>query len=124
MTTFNDHSPIYRQIATQIEAEIVNGALGPDEQIMSTNQYATFYRINPATAAKAFQELVDEGLLYKKRGIGMFVSADACERLRERRRGQFAANVLRPMVIEALAIGIPIADVIQNIETLAKEEQP
>jgi hypothetical protein len=71
---FDDRSPIYRQIADQVKADVVNGTLDGDEQVMSTNQYAAYYRINPATVAKAFQQLVDERVLYKKRGIGMFVS--------------------------------------------------
>ncbi len=74
---FDDRSPIYLQIAEQIKNDIVTGALAEDEQVMSTNQYAAFYQINPATAAKGFAQLVDEGVLYKKRGIGMFVSPDA-----------------------------------------------
>ena len=73
---FDDRSPIYLQIAEQIKNDIVTGALAEDEQVMSTNQYAAFYRINPATAAKGFAQLVDDGVLYKKRGIGMFVSAE------------------------------------------------
>jgi DNA-binding transcriptional regulator YhcF (GntR family) len=71
---FDNRSPIYLQIAEQIKNDIVTGALAEDEQVMSMNQYASFYRINPATAAKGFAQLVDEGVLYKKRGIGMFVS--------------------------------------------------
>ena len=90
------HGPIYRQIADQIAADILSGRLAPDEQVMSTNQYAAFYRINPATAAKAFQHLVDDGLLYKKRGIGMFVSPDAPERLRARHRQRFYRRGRRP----------------------------
>src|SRR5918993_4070100 len=83
---FDDRSPIYLQIAEQIKNDIVTGALAEDEQVMSTNQYAAFYRINPATAAKGFAQLVDEGVLYKKRGIGMFVSPDARAKLRAERR--------------------------------------
>jgi DNA-binding transcriptional regulator YhcF (GntR family) len=70
-------SPIYRQIADQVKAGVVGGDLDGDEQVMSTNQYAAYYRINPATVAKAFQQLVDEQVLYKKQGIGMFVSPTA-----------------------------------------------
>ncbi|WP_205856997.1 GntR family transcriptional regulator, partial [Phytoactinopolyspora endophytica] len=83
---FDDRSPIYYQIAEAIKNEILSGELGADEQVMSTNQYAAFYRINPATAAKGFAQLVDEGVLYKRRGIGMFVSPDARTRLLKERR--------------------------------------
>jgi DNA-binding transcriptional regulator YhcF (GntR family) len=113
---FDNRSPIYRQIAERIRADVLNGALAGDEQVMSTNQYAAFYRINPATAAKAFQELVDEGILYKRRGIGMFVSPRARAALRERHRERFFADVVDPMATEARAIGIPLAEVIAHLE--------
>jgi DNA-binding transcriptional regulator YhcF (GntR family) len=115
---FDDRSPIYRQIADRIRADVLSGALDEDEQVMSTNQYAAFYRINPATAAKAFQQLVDEGVLYKKRGIGMFVSPKARDTLRARHRKSFFADVVDPMVSEARAIGIPLAEVIAHLEEL------
>jgi GntR family transcriptional regulator len=115
-TVFDDRSPIYLQIAEQIKNDIVTGALGEDEQVMSTNQYASFYRINPATAAKGFAQLVDEGVLYKKRGIGMFVSPNARELLRKDRRDRFFTGVVDPMVAEARAIGVPLKDVVRRIE--------
>lgn len=118
MTTFDSRTPIYRQIAAQIEADILSGELPPDGQVMSTNQYAAFHRINPATAAKGIQQLVDDGLLYKKRGIGMFVSPDAPDRLRERHRERFFADVVDPMVIEANLIGVSLGDVISRIERM------
>ena len=113
---FDERSPIYQQIADQLKADILRGTLGPDEQVMSTNQYASYYRINPATAAKAFRELIDEGLLYKRRGIGMFVSADARERLRAQRRERFFAEVVDPLVAEADAIGIPLEEIVRHME--------
>jgi GntR family transcriptional regulator len=119
---FDDRSPIYRQIADRIKADVLSGNLDGDEQVMSTNQYAAFYRINPATAAKAFQQLVDEEILYKKRGIGMFVSPTARDTLRARRRETFFADVVDPMVAEARAVGIPIAEVVARIEQLAEEK--
>ncbi|GAA2533180.1 GntR family transcriptional regulator [Pilimelia columellifera subsp. columellifera] len=117
---FDERSPIYRQIAEQIKTDVLRGVLGADEQIMSTNQYATYYRINPATAAKAFQQLVDEGMLYKRRGIGMFVSATAQQMLRAQRRERFFADVVQPMVAEAHAIGIPVVDIVEHIQQSAE----
>lgn len=119
---FDEHSPIYRQIEDQIKADILSGALREDEQVMSTNQYAAFYRINPATAAKAFQRLVDDGLLYKKRGIGMFVSPRAHDRLLAEHRERFVTDILEPMVAEARAIGLSRAEVIAHIQQLMQEE--
>lgn len=116
---FDDRSPIYRQIADQVKADVVSGTLDGDEQVMSTNQYAAYYRINPATVAKAFQQLVDEQVLYKKRGIGMFVSPTARDTLRAQRRERFFSDVVDPMVAEAKAVGIPIGEILARIERLA-----
>lgn len=115
---FDERSPIYRQIADQITDDIVRGTLEEEDQIMSTNQYAAYYRINPATAAKAFQQLVDEDVLYKKRGIGMFVAPGARGRLLAARRDRFFAEVLDPMLNEAKAIGIPLATIVERINRL------
>jgi DNA-binding transcriptional regulator YhcF (GntR family) len=113
---FDDRSPIYQQIADKIKDDILSGVLGEDEQVMSTNQYAEFYRINPATAARGFHQLVDEGVLYKRRGIGMFVSPDAREKLRSQRRERFFGEVVASMVAEAQVLGIPLTDVLLWIE--------
>ena len=121
---FDDHSPIYRQIADATTRDILNGTLQEEEQVMSTNQYAAFYRINPATAAKGFQSLVDAGVLYKKRGIGMFVSTGARAQLQQEHRERFRGEVLVPMLAEANAIGMSLADVIEHLRSLAAEEAP
>jgi len=112
---FDDRSPIYQQIANGIKDDILSGALKEDEQVMSTNQYAAFYQINPATAAKGFAQLVDEGVLYKKRGIGMFVSPQARDKLRSERRERFFAEVVEPMLSEARMIGVPIEEIINHL---------
>jgi GntR family transcriptional regulator len=108
---FDERSPIYRQIAERIRSEVLAGALGEDEQVMSTTQYATHFRINPATAAKAFAELVDEGVLYKRRGVGMFVAPGARDRLRTQHRARFFDEVVDPMIDEAIAIGVDLDEV-------------
>lgn len=113
----DDRSPIYLQIADTIKRDILSGDLEADDPVMSTNQYAAFYRINPATAAKGFHQLVDEGVLYKKRGIGMFVSPGARAALVADRRERFYADVVDPMVAEAKIIGIDLDDVVARIET-------
>jgi GntR family transcriptional regulator len=116
---FDDRSPIYRQLADQLKADVVSGTLAGDEQVMSTNQYAAYYRINPATVAKAFQQLVDEQVLYKKRGIGMFVSPTARDALRAQRRETFFSDLVDPMVAEAEAVGIPLDEVVARIQRRA-----
>jgi DNA-binding transcriptional regulator YhcF (GntR family) len=112
---FDDRSPIYLQIANGIKDDVLSGTLKEDEQVMSTNQYAAFYQINPATAAKGFAALVDEGVLYKKRGIGMFVSPDARAKLLDDRRERFFTDVVEPMLAEARMIGIPIDEIVKHI---------
>lgn len=117
---FSDDVPIYRQIGDRIRADIVTGTLGADQQVMSTNQYASFYGINPATAAKAFQELIDQGLLYKRRGVGMFVSPDAQDKLVAQRRAQFVAEHVAPMIVEARALGISLDQVLDQVRKVAQ----
>ncbi len=120
---FDERSPIYRQIADQISSDVLHGVLVADEQVMSTNQYATFYRINPATAAKAFQLLVDEEVLYKRRGLGLFVAPGARELLQARHRERFYPEVIEPMLREAEAIGITRDDLIAYIAGTSSEEE-
>lgn len=112
---FSDQTPIYRQIADQIRQDILTGRIHEEEKVMSTNQYASFYRINPATAQKAFQSLVEEGILYKQRGIGMFVSPGAQEMLRSQHRESFFNDVLLPMLEQARAVGITNEELIGYI---------
>ncbi|SMQ72855.1 DNA-binding transcriptional regulator YhcF, GntR family [Devosia lucknowensis] len=119
---FSDHAPIYRQIGDRIRADIVTGTLGADQQVMSTNQYASFYGINPATAAKAFQDLIDEGLLYKRRGVGMFVSPDAREKLLGVRRARFFQEHVEPMIAEAKALGMSLDDIAAHVRAAAQTQ--
>ena len=102
----DESRPIFLQIAEQIENDIVAGALPEETQVPSTNEFATFYRINPATAGKGVNLLVDDGILYKKRGIGMFVADGARARLVAARREQFTTQYVRPLVEEAAKLGI------------------
>ena len=106
VVTFDDQSPIYRQIAEAITREILSGTLAEEEQVMSTNQYATFYRINPATAGKGVNMLVDKGVLYKRRGIGMFVAPGARDLVLAERRTAFAARFVEPLLAEARKLGL------------------
>ena len=102
----DDSRPIFVQIAERIEDDIINGELPEESQVPSTNQFASLYRINPATAAKGVNLLVDQGILYKKRGIGMFVKTGAREELREKRKEQFYVQYVVAMVREAEKLGI------------------
>ncbi len=87
--------PIFLQIAEQLENSIIDGSLAEEAQVPSTNELAAFHRINPATAAKGVGKLADDGVIYKKRGIGMFVTLGARATLRNRRREEFRRAVRR-----------------------------
>ncbi|BCJ34380.1 GntR family transcriptional regulator [Actinocatenispora thailandica] len=101
-----DSGPIFAQIADRLTDEVADGTLAEGERIPSTNELATFHRVNPATAARALSVLVDEGIAEKRRGVGMFVAAGARERLMRVRRRQFADSYVRPLVTEANRLGL------------------
>ncbi|GLJ62494.1 MULTISPECIES: GntR family transcriptional regulator [Microbacterium] len=103
--------PLFVQIAEQVEDSIVDGSLAEEAQAPSTNELAAFYRINPATAAKGVNMLVDKGVLYKRRGIGMFVSPGARELLLGERRSAFADRYVQPLLVEARKLGLGPDDV-------------
>ncbi|MBW7456253.1 GntR family transcriptional regulator [Paenibacillus sepulcri] len=102
----DDSRPIFVQIAERIEDDIIEGVLPEESQVLSTNQFAAFYQINPATAAKGVNMLVDDGILYKKRGIGMFVAEGARAKVIEKRKEQFFEEFVVTMVREAKKLGI------------------
>ena len=108
---------IYLQIAEMIETDILRDILLEEERVPSTNELAKLYAINPATAAKGVNILVDEGVLYKKRGIGMFVSAGAKEAILSRRKNEFYDNYVKKLLEEAASIGLGKEEVIQLIQS-------
>jgi GntR family transcriptional regulator len=103
--------PLFVQIAERVEESIVDGSIAEETQAPSTNELAAFYRINPATAAKGVNMLVGKGVLYKRRGIGMFVSAGARDLLLKERRKDFALRYVQPLLAEARRIGLGPDDV-------------
>ncbi|MCU1550625.1 MAG: GntR family transcriptional regulator [Glaciihabitans sp.] len=105
----DESKPIFLQIAESIENDILSGALGEETQVPSTNEFAAFHRINPATAGKGVNLLVDEGVLYKKRGIGMFVAQGSRARLVAKRRDQFHTEYVEPLLAEAAKLGLTSA---------------
>lgn len=108
---------IYLQIAEMIETDILRDILLEEERVPSTNELAKLYAINPATAAKGVNILVDEGVLYKKRGIGLFVSAGAKEAILSRRKNEFYDNYVKKLLEEAASIGLGKEEVIQLIQS-------
>lgn len=111
----DESRPIFVQIAEAISNDIISGAMPDETQVPSTNEFAAFYRINPATALKGVNLLVDEGILYKKRGIGMFVADGAQARLVADRRERFTEEYVRPLLAEAEKLGIGSAQVAEMI---------
>lgn len=99
-------TPLFVAVAEQIEDGILDGTYPEDSPVPSTNELATFLRINPATAGKGINLLVDAGVLIKRRGIGMFVAPGAPAALRERRRTAFADQFITPLLREAARLGI------------------
>lgn len=116
----DENCPIFLQIAERIEEDILAGRLTEEEQVPSTNQFAALYQINPATAAKGVNLLVDQGILYKKRGVGMFVATGSRERLMEKRREVFFEQYVVTMLREAKRLGIEEEQMIAMIQRGAK----
>ena len=119
----DESRPIFQQIAEQIENDIIAGALPEETQVPSTNEFAAFLRINPATAGKGVGLLVDAGILYKKRGIGMFVASGARERLVGQRRERFRDQFIAPLLAEARKLGIDAAELARLIRDTTQEER-
>lgn len=106
---------IYIQIKEMIEDDILRDVLLEEERVPSTNELARLYAINPATAAKGVNLLVDEGILYKKRGIGMFVATGAKAQIRGKRREQFYDNYVKSLMAEATSLGITKKELVAMI---------
>lgn len=112
---------IYLQISEMIENDILRDIILEEERVPSTNELAKQYSINPATAAKGINILVDNGTLYKKRGIGMFVNKGAREEIRKRRKKEFSDNFVKKLLAEAKSLGITTDELISMIKEEEKE---
>mgnify|MGYP000943818004 FL=1 len=101
-----DERPIFIQLAEMLEDAILSGAYAEEDQVPSITEISVAYKINPATALKGVNLLVEDGLLYKKRGLGMFVAAGAHAKLAGRRRQRFYRDFVLPMLDEARRLGV------------------
>ena len=119
---FNQDKPIFVQVADAIENQILDGLLKPEDQTPSTNDFQKVYQINPATARKGLNLLVDEGILYKKRGMGMFVSEDAMEKISNKRQKELFNNHIPELIKEIKRLNIPMEKLIEEIKKMEKEE--
>lgn len=111
---------IYLQISEMIKNDILRDIILEDERVPSTNEFAKLYAINPATAAKGVNILVEEGVLYKKRGIGMFVATGAKEKIMNQRKEEFYDNFIKALLNEASNLGITKDELVAMIN---KEEK-
>lgn len=112
----DDNQPIYLQIKEIIEDQVMNGSIQTGERVPSTNELAKFYGINPATARQGMNELVQENILRKQRGVGMFVTDDAKEILMRKRRQLFYEDFVAPLLAEAEKLAIPKEQIMKMLK--------
>ncbi|RHP33662.1 GntR family transcriptional regulator [Lachnotalea sp. AF33-28] len=113
---FEDDRPIFIQIAEGIEDSILSGAFPEESQIPSITEFSVNYKINPATALKGINLLVDQEIVYKKRGVGMFVAEGAVRKLRQKRKDTFYQDYIEAMIAEARRLELSAAEIKEMIE--------
>lgn len=113
---FENEKPIFVQIAEGIEDAIVTGAFPEESRIPSITEFSVMYKINPATALKGINILVESGIVYKKRGVGMFVAEGAKKELTKKRRDDFFENYIKKMLAEAGRLGIKKEEIIDMLK--------
>ncbi|MDE6968644.1 MAG: GntR family transcriptional regulator [Eubacterium sp.] len=118
----NQEKSIYLQISEMIENDILRDVFLEEEKVPSTNELAKFFKINPATAAKGVNLLADQGILYKKRGIGMFVSKGAKQVVKNKRKEAFYENFVKALLTEAASLGIQEEELIEMIRSQKPQE--
>lgn len=113
---------IFEQVAEMVENQILDGLLLAGDQSPSTTEFANVYSINPATARKGLNILVDEGILYKKRGMGMFVTEDAKMIIENKRKKEYINNILPDLIKNMQLLGIGKEELLKEIEKLYEKE--
>lgn len=113
---FGSEKPIFLQIAQELEDAIFTGAFPEETQMPSTTEISVMYKINPATVLKGVNILVDEGIAYKKRGIGIFVSEGAVNKIRQKRQRAFPKDYIEKLIIEARKLGLTKKDLLELIK--------
>ena len=114
-------TPIYIQIAEWLQHEIIADRLQTDDKVYSQYQLAELFNINPATAGKGLTILLEEQLLYKKRGLGMFVSSDAKERILTKRRDETLTKMAQNLVLEAKRLLVSDEELLELISRIQEE---
>jgi DNA-binding transcriptional regulator YhcF (GntR family) len=123
MKKFDDSSPIYQQLKDEIEAAIIAGNIREDEKLASIRSLAQEYRLNPQTVANAVGELLQEGYLYKKRGIGMFVKEGSRQKLSSKRKEQFKKKEFKKVLKNAKILGLSKQELLQMVTSYYEEEE-
>jgi DNA-binding transcriptional regulator YhcF (GntR family) len=118
---FDDSVPIYLQIKEEIENAIITNSLKEEEAIPSIRTLAQQYRLNPQTVSNAVSELMNEGVIFKKRGIGMFVEKGALLKLKKKKNQKFHSDDLLKLIQKSRSLGISKKDLISTIESLYTE---
>lgn len=119
---WNDSTPIYRQLRERVVAMILDGVLKPGDPLPSVRQVAADFQINPITVSKAYQELVDENLVEKRRGLGMYVTDGAREALLESERERFLTEEWPVLHARLVRLGLDLRQLMK--EAAAREEDP
>ena len=109
--------PLYIQIAELIEDQILEDIIKEGEQVYSTNELSVILQVNPATARKGLNLLVDDDILYKKRGVGMFVKKGAVQKIKSKRVNNFFDEYIRELLQEGKKLGIGKQEIIHMIES-------
>jgi len=120
---FQSEKPIYMQIASEMENAIFISAFAEEEQVPSTTELSTRLKINPATVMKGMNVLVERGILYKKRGVGMFVKEGAVDRIRKDRQARFFENYVAHTLEEARRLGLTLEELTALVERGYENEQ-
>jgi len=113
---FNGEIPIYQQVANSIEEGILSNIYKEEEQIPSTTEISVTYKINPATVGKGFNLLVTNEIIYKKRGVGMFVCNGAKSKLLKKRKDKFFDDYILKLMEEAKRLGISEEEIVNMIK--------
>lgn len=115
---FNDSVPIYLQLKEEIENAIITDSLKEEESLPSIRSLAAQYRLNPQTISNAINELLNEGVIFKKRGIGMFVEKGAKAKLKKRKNQEFRNKDLIKLVEKSKSLGITKEELIQAVASV------
>ena len=119
---FADERPIFQQVAEGIEDGILVGAYLEGGQVPSTTEISVTYQINPATALKGISRLVEEGILVKQRGVGMFVAPGAMERVKKKRKAAFYEQYVSRLIREAKRLHFTLGETVELIERSYENE--